>query len=228
MSLPKPKAPQLPQNAAERNSGPRLFVVLENCGLETAKTRDRYQLLNSDDHVGYLRKLNRDTGEYRPDIVHQCLMTLLDSPLNKAGLLQVFLRTRRGVIIEVNPQLRIPRTFKRFSALMVQLLHKLSIRAADGPDKLLRIVKAPIEQHLPSGVPKILCSYSATECVNIFDYARSLSNSDPVVFVVGSHAHGKVDIDYHNNEIAISEYPMSGAGCLSRVLTAFEMKYGIL
>ena len=31
----------------------------------------------------------------------QCLLTLLDSPLNKAGLLQVYIHTARGVLIEV-------------------------------------------------------------------------------------------------------------------------------
>jgi hypothetical protein len=35
----------------------------------------------------------------------QCLLTLLDSPLNKAGLLQVYIHTAKGVLIEVNPRL---------------------------------------------------------------------------------------------------------------------------
>lgn len=48
----------------------------------------------------------------------QCLLTLLDSPLNKAGLLQVYIQTAKGVLIEVNPSVRIPRTFKRFAGLM--------------------------------------------------------------------------------------------------------------
>ena len=51
-------------------------------------------------------------------ICPQCLLTLLDSPLNKAGLLQVYIHTAKGVLIEVNPHVRIPRTFKRFSGLM--------------------------------------------------------------------------------------------------------------
>jgi rRNA small subunit pseudouridine methyltransferase Nep1 len=88
----------------------------------------------------------------------QCLLTLLDSPLNKAGLLQVFVHTTKGVLIEINPHVRIPRTFKRFSGLMgappcppthcsradaraVQLLHKLSIRGVNGPEKLLKVIK---------------------------------------------------------------------------------------
>ena len=53
------------------------------------------------------------------------------------------------MLIEVSPQIRIPRTFKRFAGLMVQLLHKLSIRAANGPHKLLKVIKNPVTDHLP-------------------------------------------------------------------------------
>jgi rRNA small subunit pseudouridine methyltransferase Nep1 len=49
---------------------------------------------------------------------NQCLLTLLDSPLNKAGRLQVYISTAKNVLIEVHPSVRIPRTFKRFSGLM--------------------------------------------------------------------------------------------------------------
>ena len=45
-------------------------------------------------------------------------MMLLDSPLNRAGLLQVYLHTERNVLIEIHPQTRIPRTFDRFCGLM--------------------------------------------------------------------------------------------------------------
>ena len=48
----------------------------------------------------------------------QCLLMLLDSPLNKAGLLQVYVHTAKNVLIEVNPQTRIPRIYSRFCGLM--------------------------------------------------------------------------------------------------------------
>lgn len=53
------------------------------------------------------------------------MLTLLDSPLNKAGLLQVYIHTAKGVLIEVNPHVRIPRTFKRFSGLMGAYIWKI-------------------------------------------------------------------------------------------------------
>jgi len=85
--------------------------------LELTKDKREPKLINSDDHSKLLRKMNKTLEEYRPDITHQCLLTLFDSPLNKAGFLQVYIRTKNNVLIEINPKCRIPRTFKRFSGL---------------------------------------------------------------------------------------------------------------
>ena len=116
------KAPKIPKTPLERASTKRLIVVLEQCSLETVKLghgkEGHYSLLNCDDHRHLLVKHGREVAESRPDITHQCLLALLDSPLNKAGLLQVYLRTTKNVLIELNPHVRIPRTFKRFAGLM--------------------------------------------------------------------------------------------------------------
>lgn len=118
----------------------RLIVVLENAQLETVKVTKiivtminyclqfyfvlyfqvgkTFELLNPDEHGHILRKHNREIGDCRPDIAHQCLLMLFDSPLNRAGLLQVYIHTENNVLIEINPQTRIPRTFKRFAGLM--------------------------------------------------------------------------------------------------------------
>ena len=96
----------------------KLIVVLVKAGLETIKTKKGHELVTADTHSSLLLRLKKDPSEFRPDIVHQCLLTLLDSPLNKAGLLQVFVQTDQHVLIEVNPATRIPRTFKRFAGLM--------------------------------------------------------------------------------------------------------------
>jgi rRNA small subunit pseudouridine methyltransferase Nep1 len=51
----------------------------------------------------------------------------------------VYVRTHKNVLISINPKVRLPRTFKRFCGLMVQLLQKLSIRATNGSDKLMKV-----------------------------------------------------------------------------------------
>ena len=75
-------------------------------------------MLNCDDHGGQHRKSGRDPASSRPDITHQLMLALLDSPLNKAGMLQVYVETTKSVLIEVSPHTRIPRTYKRFAGLM--------------------------------------------------------------------------------------------------------------
>ncbi|KAK3066820.1 18S rRNA pseudouridine methyltransferase, partial [Coniosporium uncinatum] len=166
-SLPPPQLPQLVAEQAypipyHDKDTQRLVVVLSNASLETYKAAsgrgagrdEKYSLLNSDEHIGIMRKMGRDISDARPDITHQCLLTLLDSPINKAGRLQIYISTAKGVLIEVNPTVRIPRTFKRFAGLMVQLLHKLSIRSTTSQEKLLRVIKNPISDHLPSNCRK--------------------------------------------------------------------------
>lgn len=84
-SLPPPSLPQLvseqavPIPSADKDTK-RLIVVLSNASLETYKAAhggrngmkdDKYSLLNSDEHIGVMRKMNRDISDARPDITHQ-------------------------------------------------------------------------------------------------------------------------------------------------------------
>lgn len=78
----------LPRKQTDKGAK-RLIVILEQAQLETAKIGKTFELLNCDDHQSFLRKHKRDPAQCRPDITHQCLLMLLDSPLNRAGLLQV-------------------------------------------------------------------------------------------------------------------------------------------
>ncbi|KAK3921348.1 Ribosomal RNA small subunit methyltransferase NEP1 [Frankliniella fusca] len=216
--------PPAKQNIAPhlKNQEKRLIVILEGAQLESVKIGNSFELLNSDDHLNMLRKNNRDP--VRPDIAHQCLLMLLDSPLNRAGLLQVYIHTEKKVLIEVNPQTRIPRTFKRFASLMVQLLHKFSVRATDSSIKLLKVIKNPITDHLPVGCRKLATSYSASKISNPRELVPP---EDPIAIVVGAMAHGKVSADYAEEWISISSYPLSGALACAKLCSGFEEKWGV-
>lgn len=57
--------------------------------------------------------------------LHQCLLMLFDSPLNHAGYLKVYIRlekTKPDKLIELHPEIRVPRTFKRFEQLFSNFL----------------------------------------------------------------------------------------------------------
>uniref|UniRef100_A0A182JSC5 18S rRNA (pseudouridine-N1)-methyltransferase n=1 Tax=Anopheles christyi TaxID=43041 RepID=A0A182JSC5_9DIPT len=204
----------------------RLIIVLEGAQLETVKVGQVFELLNCDDHINILRKNKRDPGSCRPDITHQSLLMLMDSPLNRAGLLQVFVKTEKNVLIEIDPQTRIPRTFKRFAGLMVQLLHKFSVKAADSDKKLMRIVKNPITNHLPVGCKKIAMSFSANQVKNAKELVPA--NNEPITLVVGAFAHGNLNLDYTEGDTSISNYPLSAALTCTKLCSAFEEVWEII
>ncbi|KAG2590863.1 hypothetical protein PVAP13_5NG459300 [Panicum virgatum] len=187
------------------------IFVLEKACLEVGKVGKTMQILNSDDHANYLRKQNRNPADYRPDIIHQA----------------VYVRTEKGVLFEIKPHVRMPRTFKRFCGLMSQLLQKLSITAVGKREKLLNVVKNPVTRYLPVGAQKIGLSFSAEKSVNLFDYVAKSSDDEPLVFVVGAMAHGKIDKEYTDDYIQICNYPLSAACCLNRICSALEQKWNI-
>ncbi|XP_033628383.1 ribosomal RNA small subunit methyltransferase NEP1-like isoform X1 [Asterias rubens] len=222
---PAKKKPKIVKTLHDKHIKKRLIVVLERSSLEAVKAGKSYELLNCDRHKHLMKKFNKDPSQCRPDITHQCLLMLFDSPLNRAGLLQVFVHTEKNVLIQINPQTRVPRTFDRFCGLMVQLLHKLSISASDGPQKLLKVIKNPVSDHLPAGCKKIGTSFSATKCIN----PRELADTEePVVVVIGAMAHGKVDTDYVEEEVSISKYPLSAALTCAKICSGFEEAWGIV
>lgn len=207
----------------------RLVVVLEAAPLEAVKCGSEYELLTSDDHAAMMRRRGRDPTTARPDISHSCLLMLLDSPLNKAGLLQVYVHTRNNVLIEVNPRTRIPRTFKRYAGLMVQLLNKLSVQAVNGTERLMSVVRNPVTQYFPPNTQVIGTSVRAKSLVRIDDFVRDYFKPDEsAVFVIGAFSHGSIDVDYVNTEISMSEYPLSAAVACCKVCSAFEKYWNIL
>ena len=116
-----------------------LHVILVECALELmppelvatklvqkqAKQRGKkpQQLLLDQSRHGQLMT-NLEDGEKRgrPDIVFLSLLSLLESPLCKEGLLSVHLHLQDGKIIELDPEVRLPRNYDRFLGLFEQLL----------------------------------------------------------------------------------------------------------
>ncbi|KAL9111551.1 MAG: hypothetical protein Q9227_004039 [Pyrenula ochraceoflavens] len=250
-SQPPPELPKLvaeqhvPISSTDYNTQ-RLVVVLSNACLETHKTalpgrggvgaQEKFSLLNSDEHIGYMRRMNRDMSEARPDITHQvkhviwfhCLLTLLDSPINKAGKLQIFIRTAKGVLIEVSPAVRIPRTFKRFAGLMVQLLHRQSIRSTNSEEKLLKVIANPITEHLPPKCRKVTLSFQG-EAMPARSYINTLSGDESICVFVGAMAKGRDDFadEIKDDAISISNYSLSASVACSKFCHAAEDAWDI-
>lgn len=77
-------------------------------------------------------------------------------------------------------------------------MHKYSVRASDGPMKLLKVIKNPVTDHLPVGCRKIAMSFSAKKVQN----SRELVPADePIAVVIGAMAHGQVSFKINCSDL---------------------------
>ena len=208
-----------------QDNGHKLYIILEHANLELTKDKKNPEIINSDDHRTLIKKMNKSLEDFRPDVLHQCLLNLFESPLNKAGMLQVYIRTKENVLIEISPKTKIPRTIKRFCGLMGQLLQKYRIRAMNSSEVLLKVIKNPITQYIPFGCP-IISTNEKSKMVKLEEYIDTLKSNN-VAFVVGAISKGDVNIDYMTDTISISSFPLTAGIVCSKICTAFEKNWDV-
>ena len=207
-----------------------VIILLDQASLETVKNkRGIYELLNCDDHRDLCKKkLRKDSNLFRPDILHQELLALLDSPVNKGGLLKVYIQSTKNVLIDVHPSIRIPRTYKRFASLMVQLLHKMKIKAGNDSMTLLKMIKNLFSQHLPAGTRCFGFSCEGT-LYSPIALAKTIVGLDPETSSTQRSGHITIeDHPYIEKMLSISSYPLSSAAALSRIMGGIEHHWGVV
>lgn len=93
----------------------------------TARAQERKPgdiLLDQNQHGAATARLPDGKRRGRPDILHYCLLTILESPLAKAGAVQVAIHTRHGELLRVRADTRLPRGEARFQGLMARVLRE--------------------------------------------------------------------------------------------------------
>lgn len=210
------EAPKIPRNFDERENWQRLIVILEQANLQTTKNKQgNPELINCDDHQRIIKKMGKKYEDFRPDITHQCLLSLMDSPLNKAGKLQVLIRTDNNVLIEISPHMRVPRTYKRFAGLFAQLLTKFKIKDEKSQTVLMKVVKNTFDKVLPVNIKKIGTS-SKAKLIDLQEYVDNLEEMNtkrPIAFVIGAVSIGNpaMEIEGIDDCIGVSNYGLSAA-----------------
>lgn len=67
------------------------------------------------------------------------------------------------------------------------------MRAAETSAKLMKVIKNPVTDHLPTGCRKIATSFSAGKPINL---SEMITQDDPITFIIGTMAHGQVFVAY--------------------------------
>merc|ERR1740129_1931792 len=88
-------------------------------------------------------------GESELQIAYDCLAKLLESRLNKAGKLLVFIHSAGGHLVEVHPAFRLPNTLRRFAYILNEMLRRGEILGHGTGAPLLKLVSGPVLSVLP-------------------------------------------------------------------------------
>ena len=211
----------------------KVIIILEGATLELGSLKKNPQIINCDDHYKIIKSMKKKLDEFRPDIVHQCLLNLFDSPLNKVGLLKVYIHTNRNILIDINPKTRMPRTFKRFSGLFTQLLLKNEIKASGTNETLMKVINSDINNIVRKNDPKILLS-SKGRLIDIETYCQNLNTvgeeNANICFIIGVNPKTDVDssIKYHDDLISLSSFDLDSNIVCGKVCSSFEKIWEIL
>jgi rRNA small subunit pseudouridine methyltransferase Nep1 len=119
----------------------------------------------------------------RPDIVHNSLLQVLETPLNWEGLLRVFVHTQDEQLITINPKIRLPKNYVRFVGLIEQLFVEKKV-PGEG-ESLLEMEHSTLPQLIRAVAPDRVLGFSTLGIPKLLrDVAESTCKfKNPMIFV---------------------------------------------
>jgi len=187
------------------------------------KKRDKV-LLDASLHDRIIQKMQSREKRGRPDIIHLCLLAALGTPLNKHGLLQVYVHTLQDRVIKINPETRLPKNYNRFIGLMEQLYTLGKVPPEGTP--LLTLEKKNLEILISELKPSKTILFTEqgtyTKLKTVMQECAKLEN--PAV-IIGGFPHGEFSqktLELADKKIAIFPEPLESWIVVSRVLYAYE------
>ena len=174
--------------------------------------------------------------------LHQCLLMLLDSPINQAGFLELYIRLtgKDNRLIRLHKEVRIPRTYKRFEKLFENFLGGCDmplVQTKDGPARLFQHVNKPMEKVLPDDCAKfkLLNLTSRVKPTTFFTQPVETCKRAAVVIVIepvdfnflGKGRETEYDMKFkiknpEADTYSVSHYPITSSLTCVKITSAFE------
>lgn len=172
-------------------------------------------------HRFAMEKLENFEKRGRPDIIHRSLLLILDTPLNKMGLIKTYVETVNGQLIEFSSNVRLPKDFYQFEGLMVQLLKSRRVPPLETP--LIWISDKKIEDLAKKAKLKVLFSEEGEKAgPNIW---RDILENDSIL-LIGAFQKGEITQKYYELTdivLSISRYPLMTTTVICKILTNLEL-----
>ncbi len=149
----------------------------------------QFLLLDRSYHHVAMKMLEGNEKRGRPDIVHFALLEALGSPLNKEGLLQVYVHTINDHLIYVHPEARLPRNYDRFVGLMEQL-YELG-RVPPKGTALLKLERKGLPELVHEIAPDYVMAFSRKGTpLTLKEAILKISSMQRPAILIGGFPHG--------------------------------------
>ncbi len=188
-------------------------------------------LLDRSLHHAAMRGLVNSHKRGRPDIVHFCLLEALGAPLNREGMLRLFVHTYGGYKIEVSPEARLPRDYTRFCGLMEQLFAER--RVPPGAEEPLLELDSLSLRDLMGQIcaSRVTALTSRGHSTTLEETCRRLARDENPAVFIGAFPSGPMGegiLSLSNEALSIYPEPLDAWIVTSRLIYEFERAHQLL
>ena len=165
----------------------------------------------------------------RPDIVHNALLQVLETPLNWENHLKVIINTQDGHLININPKIRLPKNYTRFIGLIEQLFSEKRVPLEGEP--LLSLEEISLEEYIERLAPSEVIGFTRIGKPELLrNVANSTANvTNPVIFI-GAFPRGHFTENTNrlmNETYSIDNHSLDAWIVAGRFVYDFEWSIGI-
>jgi len=161
--------------------------------MRTARARGKRPgavLLDRSLHHPAMKNLPNASKRGRPDLVHTTLLAVMGSPLNKEGLLRVYVHTIDDHVIEVDPSTRLPKNYNRFVGLVEQLYEEGQVPPGGPPLLILR--RETLSELVGRLKPDRVVAFTREGAPRtVEEVMRGLSGLERPMILIGGFPHGR-------------------------------------
>ncbi len=165
----------------------------------------------------------------RPDIIHNTLLQILETPLNWEKHLRVFVHTQENRVISIDPKVRLPKNYVRFVGLIEQLFGQKRVPREGEP--LLRLERISLRELVRKLSPSNVLGFSTlgrpTLMRTVADQAAKLD--DPMAFI-GAFPRGhfaEETCDLLDETFSVDRQSLDAWVVAGRLVYDFEWSIGV-
>jgi len=186
-------------------------------------------LLDRTYHHRAMVRLENGERRGRPDIVHFSLLEALGTPLNREGLLRVYVHTIDDHVISIDPRVRLPRNYDRFVGLIEQLYKEGKVPVRDRP--LLKLRRGSLEDMISEIGPSYVMAFTRKgEPKTLESAMKVLSEQENPVAVIGAFPRGHFSgetVKLADLSVSIDPEMLEAWTVTSRAIYEFERLMGL-